>query len=287
MTATLLALALLLDGLLPRRWRPLAGFEWLAARGLKHIASTDRLAGGLAAAALLLPPVWLAAEWLAPASLAAEPWRMAATLLVLAIVIGPRRLHEQVRATGDADAACRKALEAGGGFGVLFWFLVAGLAGALLYRLAATLARRSDGAAPLWAAVWLEDTLNIVPARLAALAYALLGLPRGRFRLALECWREQAPAWPDANAGPPLATGAAVLGIRLEGRADAQGECPGLGEADAPAPMDGEPALALARHAIGFWIAVIGLGELAWWALAARMPGWEAVRDFILETLLA
>ncbi len=287
MTATLLALALLLDWLLPPRWRPLPGFAWLAARIRTRIASTDRLVGALAATALLLPPVWLAAEWLPPASLAAEPWRAVVAALVLSTLPGLRRLHEQVRATGDANAACRTALEAGGVFGVLFWFLVAGVAGALLYRLADTLARQGDGDTPAWAAAWLEDALNIVPSRLAALAYALLGLPRGGSRRALENWREQAPAWHDANAGPPLATAAAVLGIRLEDRADAQGKVPFLGEADAPAPTDAARALALAHHAVWLWLAVIGLGELAWWGLATHAPGWETIRDLLLEALLA
>ena len=287
MTATLLLLALLLDALWPCRWRPLAGFERLAARVSTLIASSDRLGGALATAALLLPPVWLAAEWLPPMSLAAEPWRAAVAALVLSTLLGLRRLNETVRANDDANIACREALAAGGGFGVLFWFLVAGVAGALLYRLTATLARPGDGDAPVWAAVWLEDVLNIVPARLAALAYALLGLPRGHTRRALEHWREQAPAWPDANAGPPLAAGATVLGIRLEGRADAQGEVPFLGEADAPAPVDGEQALALARHAVWLWLAVIGLGELAWWGLATQAPDWETIRNFLLEALLA
>lgn len=292
MTATLLALALLLDWLLPTRWRPLPGVERLAAWWVRRTRSMDRLGGALMAAALLLPPVWLAAEWLDPAALASEPWRAAVAVLLLTAVLGLRRLHEQVRAAEDASGACREALAAGGVFGVLFWFLVAGVAGALLYRLAhaLTAAWRHDAPdqpALAWAAAWLEDSLNIVPARLAALGYALLGLPRGRTRRALEGWREQAPAWHDANAGPPLAAGAAVLGIHLEGPCDEQGEYVVLGEDDAPAPVDGERALALARDTVLLWLAVIGLCTLTWWGLAPLAPSWETVRDAILEALLA
>lgn len=292
MTAMLLALALLLDWLLPSQWRPLASVERLAAWWVQRTRNMGRLGGALAAAALLLPPVWLAAEWLDPAALASEPWRAAVAALLLSALLGLRHLHEQVRATGDASAACREALVAGGVFGVLFWFLVAGLAGALLYRLAHALAASWRNDAPsqpalAWAAAWLEDSLNIVPARLAALGYALLGLPRGRTRRALDYWREQVPAWHDANAGPPLAAGAAVLDISLEGPVDEQDECVVLGDDEAPAPLDGERALALARQGVLLWLAAIGLGTLAWWELAPHLPDWEQLPDFLWETLLA
>ncbi|EPM82665.1 cobalamin biosynthesis protein, partial [Pseudomonas syringae pv. actinidiae ICMP 18886] len=70
-------------------------------------------------------------------------------------------------------------------FAALFWFVVAGAPGVVLYRLSNTL------------------DANYIPARLVALTYALLG----KTRLALRCWRTQGPTWDSPNAGPVMAAG--------------------------------------------------------------------------------
>lgn len=65
-------------------------------------------------------------------------------------------------------------------FGVVFWFVVLGPGGALLYRLIEVLQRfarfdESEGAQLLRVATFCLDVLNWIPVRCAALAYAFVG----------------------------------------------------------------------------------------------------------------
>jgi adenosylcobinamide-phosphate synthase len=98
-------------------------------------------------------------------------------------------------------------------FGVLLWYLILpGPTGAIVYRLAAYFAWR-----------WKElggfgDFANRVfhvldwPAvRLTAAAFAVVG----DFEDAVYCWRTQARGWLDPNAGIVLAAGAGAMGVRL------------------------------------------------------------------------
>ncbi|PIV87889.1 MAG: cobalamin biosynthesis protein [Hydrogenophilales bacterium CG17_big_fil_post_rev_8_21_14_2_50_63_12] len=326
MTALLMASALALDWLLgePRRWHPLVGFGRLAAWLERRIHAPDRWRGVLAVALLTLPPTWLASE------LAALPdvwgaafstgFSTAFSILALYFALGHKSLHDHVRPIavalrrGDetaaraatarivsrdaealeiAPAACESVLENGsdGVFGALFWFLVAGAPGAILYRLANTLDATWGYKTPRylefgWAAANLDDMLNIVPARLTALTYAILG----HTRQALDCWREQAPAWDSPNAGPVMAAGAGALGIRLGGRARYQGEWherPVLGVGNPPEAADIERALALVRHGVLLWLAVIGAGAAAWAWLQTSPPDWDRLLNFLWENLLA
>jgi len=139
-----------------------------------------------------------------------------------------------------AKAGVESLLENGNDavFGTLFWFAVAGGPGALLFRLANTLDAMWGYRNPRfnhfgWAAARIDDVLNWVPARLTACSYALLG----KTRLAWQCWRSQAPAWPSPNAGPVMAAGAGALGLAL-GR---EASYDGVPEVRPPLGM-GEPA---------------------------------------------
>ena len=98
-------------------------------------------------------------------------------------------------------------------FGVLFWFVLLGPAGAVLYRLASVLSLRWREATPQFsvAARKIFHVLNWVPVRLTALTYAVAG----NFEDALYCWRTQAAAWPEAEEGVALAAGAGAMGVRL------------------------------------------------------------------------
>jgi adenosylcobinamide-phosphate synthase len=147
-----------------------------------------------------------------------------------------------------------------GVFGALFWFFIFGGAGALLFRLANTLdamwGYKNERFLMFgWAAARLDDVLDYIPARLTALTYALLG----KTRLALRCWRIQAPTWDSPNAGPVMSAGAGALGVKLGGPARYHGEWhqrPDLGAGEASQPSDIERALKLVRHGVYLWLAL-------------------------------
>jgi adenosylcobinamide-phosphate synthase len=295
LTTALLALAaVLLDWLLgePRRWHPLVGFGKLADRlerrlhgGNGTTPHTRRMRGVLGVLALLLPFTAAAVV------LAALPYAGSIfSLLMLYFAIGHRSLHDHARPVAHAlqngnenearrlagfmvsrdsaaldipAAATESVLENGndGVFGALFWFAVAGGAGALLYRLANTLdamwGYRNERYLHFgWAAARLDDLLNFIPARLTALSYALLG----QTRQALTCWRTQASAWDSPNAGPVMAAGAGALGVILGGPARYQGEWhqrPALGTGRPPQVADIERALRLVRQGVWLWLGTL------------------------------
>ncbi|MBS4099275.1 MAG: cobalamin biosynthesis protein [Sulfuricella sp.] len=296
LTALILAAALLLDTLLgeTRRWHPLVGFGKLACRLEGRLYGPTRQRGAAAVFCLLVAPVGLAA-WLAALPGIGE-W-LAALLLYFAI--GQRSLGEHaqrvqnalqssdlelarrqvgmlvsrdtaaMQAPDVARAAVESVLENGNDavFGAIFWFLVAGAPGALLYRLANTLdamwgyknARyRHFG----WAAARLDDALNYLPARLTALTYAVLG----QAGQALACWRVQAPHWDSPNAGPVMAAGAGSLGVALGGPAVYHGtleQRPVLGAGGAATARDIGRALTLVRRGVWLWLALTLIGGLA------------------------
>ncbi|NSX04534.1 adenosylcobinamide-phosphate synthase CbiB [Cupriavidus gilardii] len=178
------------------------------------------------------------------------------------------------RDTADADApalaraACESALENGNDaiFGALFWFLIGGAPAAIAYRLANTLdamwGYRTERLLQFgWAAARLDDLLNLIPARLTALSYALLGSTAR----ALRCWRQQAPAWSSPNAGPVMAAGAGALGVALGGPARYHGQWearPPLGEGAPPGAADVLASLRLVRRTLWLWLALAAAGGI-------------------------
>ncbi|MEM6465524.1 MAG: adenosylcobinamide-phosphate synthase CbiB [Pseudomonadota bacterium] len=131
--------------------------------------------------------------------------------------------------TLDAPAIARAATESlaentsDGIIAPLFWGLVFGLPGVVLYKAINTLdsmiGYRSERYENFgWAAARLDDLANLIPARATGLLYVLLGAQskgavRRHFAL---MWRE-APLHRSPNAGWPEAAMAASLGIRLSG----------------------------------------------------------------------
>jgi adenosylcobinamide-phosphate synthase len=98
-------------------------------------------------------------------------------------------------------------------FGVLLWYLLLpGPSGAILYRLAAYLAVRwrPMGAFGTFAGQAFH-VLEWPAVRVTAVAFALVG----DFENTVYCWRTQARAWPDPDAGVLLAAGAGAMGVRL------------------------------------------------------------------------
>ena len=304
LTALLCLGAVLLDRWLGelRRWHPLVGFGGLARQvetfgyGPPESSAEARRVRGIGAVILLLVPFTIAA-WL----LAAIPLLgLVVALGLLYLAIGARSLAEHAEAvakalqagdlplaqekvgmivsrdTADLDeegisrATVESVLENGCDaiFGALFWFVLAGAAGAVLYRLANTLDAMWGYRTPRyrdfgWAAARLDDLLNWLPARLTALSYVAVGTKPA---LAWRCWREQAPNWKSPNAGPVIAAGAGALGLALGGPARYHGEWqprPALGEGLAPRAEDIGRAVALVRRALWLWLGVIALGGLA------------------------
>ncbi|HEX6735429.1 MAG TPA: adenosylcobinamide-phosphate synthase CbiB [Azonexus sp.] len=282
--------AVLVDRLLGevRRFHPLVGFGRLAA-WLEHKLNHRTIPVGLLAWLLAVGP-WVAlACWLRPLA----PFAVDTVLLYFAL--GAQSLGEHAEAvarplaaghldearqrvgwmvsretsaldeSGVAKAGVESVLENGNDavFGALFWFALLGGPGALLFRLANTL----DA---MWGyrterynlfgriAARLDDALNWLPARLTALTYALLG----RTKNALACWRAQAPAWDSPNAGPVMAAGAGSLGVELGGAAIYHGReeiRPPLGAGRPPQAADLGRAVALVRHGLWLWLAVLFL----------------------------
>ena len=253
-TALVCAAALLLDQCLgePRRWHPVVGFGNLAA-GLErrlNCAPRHGIGRGLLAVLLLLAPLTLLAwlvvhlvpSWLVPALEALGLW-LALSLrglrehglavaepLERQDLTGARRAvgaivsrnAERLDESGVARAATESMLENGADavFASLFWFLVAGLPGVVLHRMANTLDamwgyRNERFLAFGRVAARLDDVMNWIPARLTALTYAVLG----DTRQALRCWQTQAAAWDSPNAGPVMAAGAGALNVILGGPA--------------------------------------------------------------------
>ena len=283
--------AVLLDRWLgePRRAHPLVAFGRVADWIEKQWHADRRWVGVLAWSLAVLPlPLLL---WVAQRETPAwVSWITA--VLVLYFTLGLRSLGEHAhpvavaleasdldtarqavgrmvsRDTGVLDAkqvaaaATESVLENGSDavFGALFWFAVLGAPGALLYRLANTLDAMWGYRTPRyerfgWAAARIDDVLNVLPARLTALTYALCG----NFHGALHCWRTQAKQWDSPNAGPVMAAGAGALNVCLGGAAPYHGVWearPELGMGEPPNATSIFRALVLLRNGVIVWLAV-------------------------------
>lgn len=146
-------------------------------------------------------------------------------------------------------------------FGALFWFVVLGPAGAVLYRLVNTLdamwGYKNERFLQFgWAAARLDDGLNWIPARLCALSYALAG----HYQSAMHSWKTQAHQWKSPNAGPVMAAGAGALSITIGGDAIYHGNKeskPVLGMGERPTPQHIIKAQSLINRALCIWLAAL------------------------------
>ena len=98
-------------------------------------------------------------------------------------------------------------------FGVLLWYLILpGPAGAILYRLAVYFAWRWKDLGTFGDfSRRVFYVLDWPAVRLTAAAFAVVG----DFEDAVYCWRTQARTWLEPNAGIVLAAGAGAMGVRL------------------------------------------------------------------------
>jgi membrane protein required for beta-lactamase induction len=206
-------------------------------------------------------------------------------ILLLLLSYGPTDLEAEVEAyvdaeeRGDEESACWHAAELIGCeppehsplltrriventlveanerlLAVLFWFLLLGPAGALMYRLVTELAR--DIEEPEFellaeAAQRLHGILAWVPARMCALAYALAG----GFVEALHAWRSQSGPWQESSRKVLIASGLGAMGYE-------PGEEESLSEHDTSMVHE---ALALVRRAVLVFLSVLALFTLAGW----------------------
>ena len=295
----MVSLGVLLDMRLgePTRWHPLVGFGNLAIRMEKKLNAGERrfLRGAFAWVLLVLPLVVL--TWVLTAMLAQFDMLIAFAVhaLLLYFCLGLRSLRDHTlpiaRALSDDDLLLARALTArivsrdttaaaesdlakagvesllengnDAVFGTLFWFVIAGGPGAVLFRLANTLDamwgyRTSRFIDFGCTAARIDDALNFIPARLTALSYALLG----NTRLAWRCWRTQASAWSSPNAGPVMSAGAGALKISLGGAAIYDGEVeqrPPLGSGPLATGKDIARAWRLVALTTALWVGVICL----------------------------
>ncbi len=146
-------------------------------------------------------------------------------------------------------------------FAPIFWFIVAGPAGAVLYRLSNTLDAMWGYKSQRflyfgWAAARFDDLLNWIPARLTALSYALLG----QTTLAINCWNKQAHQLESPNAGPVMTSGAGSLNLTLGGPAWYHGKLKDkvfFGGQNTPVNHDIHRAFYLIKHSIILWVFVV------------------------------
>jgi len=307
MSVAVCCMAVLLDVLIgePRRWHPLVGFGrvvvWIERRFNRRPQQPGRsvVRGGIAVVLLTMPLVAVA---MVLQELLSGRDALGVQAVVLWLAIALRGLAEHGKAVSDAllqgngeqartavgrivsrdaeslsdsgvaAAAAESMLENGADavFASLFWFLVAGLPGVVLHRLANTL----DA---MWGyrnerylyfgrfAARLDDLMNWVPARLTALTYALLG----NTRLAMSCWFRQAKTWDSPNAGPVMAAGAGALSVSLGGPAPyASGvkQRPRLGSGPEATARTVEGAIGLVQRGVGLWLIVLALFAFGFWA---------------------
>ena len=190
--------------------------------------------------------------------------------LAVSMIVG--RDPSQLDQAGVARAALESLAEnsSDGIVAPLFWGCVAGLPGIAGYKAINTLdsmighrtARYEEFG---WASARIDDLVNLIPARLTGVLFALSAPCRRR---AFATMRRDAPAHRSPNAGWPEAALAGALAVRLSGPrvyADRVADEPWLnGTAPDPVPADLARGLALYRRAMAGMAASIGLAALLW-----------------------
>lgn len=286
-------LGVLLDRLLgePARWHPLVGFGRWVQLLEQRLNRTHSIARGALAWVLAVVPLMALVWWLSTLpwfgwvfsvlclyfclggqSLAAHAKPIAEALLrgdlpAARELVGRivSRDTAELDEKGVARATVESVLENGSDaiFAALFWFLLLGAPGVVLYRLSNTLDAMWGYRTPRFllfgrVAARVDDVLNYLPARLVALSYCLCG----NASTGWYSWRTQAAAWDSPNAGPVMAAGAGALEVKLGGAAVYHGELterPPLGCGASPKAADLLRALQLVRRSLLLWLAVMVL----------------------------
>jgi adenosylcobinamide-phosphate synthase len=155
-------------------------------------------------------------------------------------------------------------------FSVLFWFVLLGPAGAVLYRLASVLNYKwgdldqTETADFGKFAARIFGWIDWLPVRLSAVTYAVVG----DFEDAMYCWRTQAMAWANYSHGIVLAAGAGALGVRLGESLHQGGNLefrPELGMGDEADADYVQSAVSLIWRSLLLWLTVVLLMQLGRW----------------------
>ena len=297
-----IALALALDALLgePRRHHPLVIFGgWVDRIEIRFNRGEERRMGGVAAWCLAVLPIVLVVYLLDQAFATSLPLSVIWSAIVLYLALGWTSLIQHAQAVltplvaGDIDAAreavsrmvsrdtaelddsgiakgaIESVLENGADaiFAALFWFLLLGAPGVVLYRLANTLdamwgyknERYIDFG---WFSARFDDGLNLVPAQLTALTYCLLGQRSQAFA----CWRQQGLQWKSISAGSVMAAGAGAIDVSVGGDEIYHGHPqqrpvlgPELDDSTRPSARGIDAACTLVNRGIALWGIVIVL----------------------------
>ncbi len=301
--AGIVTLALLLDRLLGEvgRFHPLVGYGRIAHKVelilFRGQPTAPPLCGVIGWVAMVLPILFLG---LLLMLLQGAP-RFALEVVVLYLLVGGRSLTQHAETVsqaleekdlprarqavgqivsrqtepldevGVANAATESVLENGSDaiFAALFWYLLLGLPGALLYRAINTLDAMWGYTTPRyidfgWFAARVDDWANWIPARLTALSYALLGNGTD----AMRSWREQAAACKSPNGGVVMAAGAGALQIELGGEAYYNGrreEKPQLGFGPRVKVKDIGRATRLVVQTQWLWVGLLWAAVLLQW----------------------
>jgi adenosylcobinamide-phosphate synthase len=296
-SALIVVLALLLDNVFaePARYHPLVGFGKLAnqlEQRLNHKNANNLKRNGILAVLILLLP---SAILLSLLSIALYDLIMHLLLeaFILYLVIGRKSLQQHAlevsRALEENDlprarkkialivsrdthdmsrqqvitASIESIIENSNDaiYAALFWYLLAGPPGVLIYRLVNTLdamwgyknSRYKDFG---WAAARFDDVLNWIPARLTVFSFAILS----QFFKVWSAAFEQGLICSSKNAGPVMAAGASALNIKLGGDATYAGQVinkPELGCGYDAELDDIKRALKLVDKVLVLWVFVL------------------------------
>ena len=296
-----LPLALLLDYFLgePPKYHPLVGFgnmaNWLEARlNLKKITPIQQGIFGIVAWIIAIIPLTLLVYWLQ--LIFNNSWLASLFLATLCgwLAIGWNSLRQhglavkqaieqgnleqariktsylvsrdtsQLTESALSTASIESILENGSDAVIapLFWLLILGAPGVVLYRLSNTLDamwgyhnQRFEYFGKFTARV--DDLLNYIPARVTALLYCL----GGKTKQAWKAWQTQGIKWYSPNAGIVMAAGAGSLGLKLGGTAIYHGLekfRPKLGYEKEPTAQDIKRAIRLLDKSI-YTIALLAI----------------------------
>lgn len=284
--------ALTLDAILgePKRFHPLIGFGVIAKRLDALLNKRSILLGAFAWLLAVVPIVacvilinhylsplmqWLFTVFCAWIALGWKSLHQHAAAVFAALNSGDLA-HARVRTsymvsrnTDNADetalsrATIESLLENGSDaiFAALFWLILLGAPGVVLYRLSNTLdamwGYRNERYEQFGkCAARIDDVLNYLPARLTAMLYVVCG----NSKQALNAWQQQAKTWYSPNAGVVMASGAGALNLRLGGVAKYHGkqkQRPELGFGSAPSTQDIQRALVLLNRSVYLFGGVI------------------------------